>query len=144
MLAVDEGSPPKQRHTGQRVFERLCDEFGYKGGVFASICRHGFRDGSDPTPSNSAGTELNRLLGTLRYSERDWNPHTNAKPSPFATEHIQALARCSTGSWRSAASSISTSSPGYFSVTGHQTICPHGNESAVLTNDHVVEHFDIE
>ena len=32
ILAEDEEAPHKQRHTGQRVFERLRDEFGYKGG----------------------------------------------------------------------------------------------------------------
>jgi len=32
MLAVDEEAPHKQHHTGQRIFERLRDEFGYKGG----------------------------------------------------------------------------------------------------------------
>jgi transposase len=32
MLQQDEGVPAKQVHTGQHVFERLRDEFGYKGG----------------------------------------------------------------------------------------------------------------
>ena len=32
ILEGDEESPHKHRHTGQRVFERLRDEFGYKGG----------------------------------------------------------------------------------------------------------------
>jgi transposase len=32
ILKEDEDAPVKQRHTGQRVFERLRDEFGYKGG----------------------------------------------------------------------------------------------------------------
>jgi transposase len=32
ILAVDETEPGKQRHTSQRVFERLRDEFGYTGG----------------------------------------------------------------------------------------------------------------
>ena len=32
ILEEDEVAPVKQRHTGQRVFERLRDEFGYKGG----------------------------------------------------------------------------------------------------------------
>jgi transposase len=32
ILLEDESAPSKQRHTAQRVFERLRDEFGYKGG----------------------------------------------------------------------------------------------------------------
>jgi len=32
ILKEDENAPAKQRHTGRRVFERLRDEFGYKGG----------------------------------------------------------------------------------------------------------------
>jgi transposase len=32
ILAEDEAAPRKQRHTAQHVFERLRDEFGYKGG----------------------------------------------------------------------------------------------------------------
>ena len=32
ILAEDDEAPHKQRHTAQRVFERLRDEFGYKGG----------------------------------------------------------------------------------------------------------------
>ncbi len=32
ILAQDLDAPTKQRHTGQRVFERLRDEFGYGGG----------------------------------------------------------------------------------------------------------------
>ena len=32
ILKVDESAPPKQRHTAMRLFERLRDEHGYKGG----------------------------------------------------------------------------------------------------------------
>ena len=32
ILKVDESEPPKQRHTAMRLFERLRDEHGYKGG----------------------------------------------------------------------------------------------------------------
>src|SRR3974390_966561 len=31
ILATDQGAPPKQRHTAQRIFERLRDEYGYAG-----------------------------------------------------------------------------------------------------------------
>ena len=33
ILAADEGRPKKQRHTAKRVFERLCEEHGYAGGI---------------------------------------------------------------------------------------------------------------
>src|ERR1700746_1582014 len=33
ILAADEGRPKKQRHTAKRIFERLCDEIGYRGGI---------------------------------------------------------------------------------------------------------------
>ncbi len=33
MLLEDKGRPPKQRHTAQRIFERLQEEHGYQGGV---------------------------------------------------------------------------------------------------------------
>src|SRR3974390_1915101 len=33
ILEADKTSPPKQRHTGRRVFERLRDEYGYTGGI---------------------------------------------------------------------------------------------------------------
>ena len=32
-LAADEGRPRKQRHTVKRIFERLRDEHGYRGGI---------------------------------------------------------------------------------------------------------------
>ncbi|MGC8528082.1 MAG: IS21 family transposase, partial [Acidiphilium sp.] len=32
ILEADRGAPVKQRHTAQRIFERLCDEHGYTGG----------------------------------------------------------------------------------------------------------------
>lgn len=32
ILLEDEAAPPKQRHSAMRIFERLCDEFGYEGG----------------------------------------------------------------------------------------------------------------
>jgi transposase len=32
LLKDSEGAPDKQRHSGQRIYERLRDEFGYKGG----------------------------------------------------------------------------------------------------------------
>jgi transposase len=35
ILADDEQAPPKQRHTFRRIFERLRDEHGYKGGYDA-------------------------------------------------------------------------------------------------------------
>src|SRR6266478_1427591 len=33
ILLEDEGRPRKQRHTSKRIFERLCDEHGYSGGI---------------------------------------------------------------------------------------------------------------
>jgi transposase len=33
ILAADEGRPRKQRRTSKRIFERLCDEHGYAGGI---------------------------------------------------------------------------------------------------------------
>jgi len=33
ILEADKSAPPKQRHTGRRVFERLRDEYGYTGGI---------------------------------------------------------------------------------------------------------------
>src|SRR5271167_4169703 len=33
ILEADKAAPPKQRHTGRRVFERLRDEYGYTGGI---------------------------------------------------------------------------------------------------------------
>src|SRR3974390_2882561 len=33
ILATDEGRPKKQRHTAKRIFERLRDEHGYRGGI---------------------------------------------------------------------------------------------------------------
>jgi transposase len=33
ILAADEGRPRKQRHTSKRIFDRLCDEHGYAGGI---------------------------------------------------------------------------------------------------------------
>src|SRR6266568_5664631 len=33
ILLQDEGRPRKQRHTAKRIFERLCDEHGYSGGI---------------------------------------------------------------------------------------------------------------
>src|SRR3954466_8735365 len=33
LLAADEGRPKKQRHTAKRIFERLRDEHGYRGGI---------------------------------------------------------------------------------------------------------------
>jgi transposase len=33
ILAADEGRPKKQRHTAKRIFERLRDEHGYRGGI---------------------------------------------------------------------------------------------------------------
>src|SRR5262245_6976903 len=33
ILAADEGRPRKQRHTAKRIFERLRDEHGYRGGI---------------------------------------------------------------------------------------------------------------
>jgi transposase len=35
ILAADEQAPPKQRHTSRRIFERLRDEHGFKGGYDA-------------------------------------------------------------------------------------------------------------
>jgi transposase len=32
ILATDAGSPPKQRHTSKRIYERLRDEHGFAGG----------------------------------------------------------------------------------------------------------------
>ncbi len=32
ILEADKTAPPKQRHTGRRIFERLHDEYGYEGG----------------------------------------------------------------------------------------------------------------
>lgn len=33
ILKADRGAPKKQRHTGRRIFERLRDEHGFKGGI---------------------------------------------------------------------------------------------------------------
>ena len=33
ILESDKSKPKKQRHTGKRVFERLCKEHGYQGGI---------------------------------------------------------------------------------------------------------------
>jgi transposase len=33
ILEADKTAPPKQRHTGRRIFERLRDEYGYTGGI---------------------------------------------------------------------------------------------------------------
>ena len=33
ILEADKEAPPKQRHTGRRIFERLRDEYGYGGGI---------------------------------------------------------------------------------------------------------------
>src|ERR1700753_2379200 len=33
ILEEDKGQPSKQRHTSQRIFERLRDEHGYTGGI---------------------------------------------------------------------------------------------------------------
>src|SRR4029077_13331985 len=33
ILAADERRPKKQRHTAKRIFERLRDEHGYRGGI---------------------------------------------------------------------------------------------------------------
>jgi len=33
ILEADKAAPPKQRHTGRRIFERLRDEYGYTGGI---------------------------------------------------------------------------------------------------------------
>ena len=33
ILEADKTAPPKQRHTGRRIFERLRDEYGYGGGI---------------------------------------------------------------------------------------------------------------
>ena len=33
ILEADKPAPPKQRHTGRRIFERLRDEYGYTGGI---------------------------------------------------------------------------------------------------------------
>src|SRR5262249_60115748 len=33
ILAADEERPKKQRHTAKRIFERLRDEHGYRGGI---------------------------------------------------------------------------------------------------------------
>ncbi len=33
ILAADRDAPPKQRHTAKRIFERLKDEHGYRGGI---------------------------------------------------------------------------------------------------------------
>jgi transposase len=33
ILVADEGRPKKQRHTATRIFERLRDEHGYRGGI---------------------------------------------------------------------------------------------------------------
>jgi transposase len=33
ILEDDRSAPPKQRHTGRRIFERLRDEHGYRGGI---------------------------------------------------------------------------------------------------------------
>jgi len=33
ILLEDEGRPRKQRHTAKRIFERLCEEHGYSGGI---------------------------------------------------------------------------------------------------------------
>ena len=33
ILQADQQAPPKQRHTAQRIFERLRDEYGYTGGI---------------------------------------------------------------------------------------------------------------
>ena len=33
ILESDKSKPKKQRHTGKRVFERLCKEHGYRGGI---------------------------------------------------------------------------------------------------------------
>lgn len=38
ILKQDESAPRKQRHTGQRIYERLRDEFGYEGGPW-QVCR---------------------------------------------------------------------------------------------------------
>src|SRR6188472_4460012 len=35
ILLEDEGRPRKQRHTAKRIFERLRDEHGYRGGITA-------------------------------------------------------------------------------------------------------------
>ena len=39
ILLKDETSPPKQRHSAMRIFERLRDEFGYEGGK-SQVCEH--------------------------------------------------------------------------------------------------------
>src|SRR6266705_1025614 len=33
ILLADRDAPPKQRHTAKRIFERLRDEHGYRGGI---------------------------------------------------------------------------------------------------------------
>lgn len=33
ILELDKSKPKKQRHTGKRIFERLCKEHGYRGGI---------------------------------------------------------------------------------------------------------------
>jgi len=38
ILKAAESAPPKQRHTAMRLFERLRDEYGYKGG-YDTVCR---------------------------------------------------------------------------------------------------------
>ena len=35
ILAADKKAPKKQRHTAKRIFDRLCDEYGYDGGYTA-------------------------------------------------------------------------------------------------------------
>lgn len=114
ILKADAEAPRKQRHTAQRIFERLCDEHGYDGGI--TIVRDYVREARRRTaetfvplahPPGHAQVDFGEAIGVIGGVRRKLHvffmdlPHSDAafiKAYPaetteaFLDGHVSAVA----------------------------------------------------
>jgi len=113
MLAEDEDRPKKQQHTSKRIFERLRDEDGYKGGItivkdYVALCRQRSQEVFVPLqhPPGHAQVDFGEAIGIIGGVERKIHflamdlPHSDAcfvvaypaeTTEAFCDGHVQAF-----------------------------------------------------
>ena len=75
ILEADKKVHPKQRHTGKRIFERLCAEHGYTGKI--SVVRDAIRRRNQATSGFAGMNKAHRVqrmtqFGVSRFLASEW------------------------------------------------------------------------
>src|SRR5262245_62221283 len=113
ILTEDKGRPKKQQHTSKRIFERLRDEDGYKGGItivkdYVALCRQRSQEVFVPLqhPPGHAQVDFGEAIGIIGGVERKIHflamdlPHSDAcfvvaypaeTTEAFCDGHVQAF-----------------------------------------------------